>query len=171
MQIGYAFRELERFVGREHTARAFSSVGSAKHGPRRGNNARLYRNALASGVNDVLTTYEANILRLEQDILRGALPALPAALESALSVYTELLPALWAGTVEPVAHSGVPALGIGIEVLGVFSTPAGSRFRREALFPSPSFRPAFVAGHPPRLVSTAPALLNPPPVIATATPL
>jgi|TARA_B110000971_G_scaffold167576_1_gene171805 gamma-tubulin complex component 4 len=105
VQIGYAFRELERFVGREHTASALSAVGAAKDGPRRGNNGSLYRNALASGVNDVLTTYEANILRLEQDILRGALPALPAALESALSVYTELLPALWAGTVEPVAHS------------------------------------------------------------------
>ena len=33
VQIGYAFRELERFVGREHTASALSAVGGCQRRP------------------------------------------------------------------------------------------------------------------------------------------
>ena len=105
VQIGYAFRELERFVHREYETSALSAVGASNAGPRRGNNGSLYRNALASGVNSVLEKYESVILRLEQDILRGAVPALPAALESALSEYALLLPSIWSTTIEPIASS------------------------------------------------------------------
>ena len=73
----------------------------------------LYRRALAAGVSDVLAAYESAILRLEQDILRGVTPALPAALESALSGFALVLPALHV-TLRPVIErpdlKGAPLL-------------------------------------------------------------
>ena len=102
--VGYAFRELESFVRRENEAGALAAVGAETLGPRRGHGGSLYRRALASGVADVLTDYESAILKLEQDILRGIVPALPAALESALSEFSLVLPSLWA-VIEPVADA------------------------------------------------------------------
>ena len=102
--VGYAFRELESFVRRENEAGALAAVGAETLGPRRGHDGSLYRRALASGVADVLTDYESAILKLEQDILRGIVPALPAALESALSEFSLVLPSLWA-VIEPVADA------------------------------------------------------------------
>ena len=37
-----------------------------------GHSGSLYRRALAAGVSEVLVSYESAILRLEQEILRGA---------------------------------------------------------------------------------------------------
>jgi gamma-tubulin complex component 4 len=102
--IGYAFRELESFVQRENEAGALAAVGAETLGPRRGNDGSLYRRALASGVADVLTRYESAILKLEQDILRGIVPALPAALESTLCEFALVLPSLWA-VIQPVADA------------------------------------------------------------------
>ena len=102
--IGYAFRELESFVQRENEAGALAAVGAETLGPRRGNDGSLYRRALASGVADVLTHYESAILKLEQDILRGIVPALPAALESTLCEFALVLPSLWA-VIQPVADA------------------------------------------------------------------
>ena len=101
---GYAFRELESFVQRENEAGALAAVGAETLGPRRGNDGSLYRRALASGVADVLTHYESAILKLEQDILRGIVPALPAALESTLCEFALVLPSLWA-VIQPVADA------------------------------------------------------------------
>ena len=64
----------------------------------------LYRSALAAGSPDVLATYESAILKLEQDILRGIVPALPAALESTLCEFALVLPSLWA-VIQPVADA------------------------------------------------------------------
>ena len=101
---GYAFREIECFVRRENEASALAAVGAETLGPRRGHDGSLYRRALASGVADVLTDYESAVLKLEQDILRGIVPALPAALESALSEFALVLPSLWA-VIEPISNS------------------------------------------------------------------
>lgn len=123
VSLGYAFRCLEAFVRSENeagtlaavgaTAAGATGVGSARAGsnPGRGNSGgssgsggSLYRRALAAGVSEVLGSYEAAILRLEQDILRGVTPAMPAALESALSGFALVLPALHA-TLRPVIES------------------------------------------------------------------
>ena len=92
--LGYAFRCLESFVARENDAGTLAAVGAEASTSGRGESERgrgvgaggsLYRRALAAGVSEVLVAYEAAILRLEQDVLRGVTPALPAALESALA--------------------------------------------------------------------------------------
>ena len=99
VSLGYAFRCLERFVAREDEAG--TTMATLPSGPEASfafnapaSGGSLYRRALAAGVSDVLAAYESAILRLEQDILRGVTPALPAALESALSGFTLVLPAL-----------------------------------------------------------------------------
>ena len=117
VSLGYAFRCLERFVAREDeagtTAATAPSDGThfAFNTPASGGS--LYRRALAAGVSEVLASYECAILRLEQDILRGVTPALPAALESALSGFALVLPALHA-TLRPVIErpdlKGAPLL-------------------------------------------------------------
>lgn len=96
--IGYAFKCLEGFVARENEA-CLGDATSEKTG-----GGSLYRRALATGVAEVLGSYEAAILRLEQDVLRGVTPAVPAALESALSGFALVLPALHA-TLRPVIES------------------------------------------------------------------
>lgn len=102
VSLGYAFRCLEAFVSRENEAGTLAAVGSTSGGG--GGGGSLYRRALAAGVSEVLGSYEAAILRLEQDILRGVTPAMPAALESALSGFALVLPALHA-TLRPVIES------------------------------------------------------------------
>lgn len=102
VSLGYAFRCLEAFVSRENEAGTLAAVGSTPGGG--GGGGSLYRRALAAGVSEVLGSYEAAILRLEQDILRGVTPAMPAALESALSGFALVLPALHA-TLRPVIES------------------------------------------------------------------
>ena len=115
--LGYAFRCLESFVARENDAGTLAAVGAEASTSGRGESERgrgvgaggsLYRRALAAGVSEVLVAYEAAILRLEQDVLRGVTPALPAALESALASFAIVLPALHA-TLAPVIDSdGAP---------------------------------------------------------------
>ena len=110
VSLGYAFRCLEAFVARENEAGNLAAVGGSSPdggsigGGGGGGGGSLYRRALAAGVAEVLASYEAAILRLEQDILRGVTPAMPAALESALSGFALVLPALHA-TLRPVIES------------------------------------------------------------------
>ena len=91
VSLGYAFRCLERFVADEGESGVLAAVGGSSRSDGGGS---LYRRALAAGVGEVLSSYEAAVLRLEQDVLRGATPALPAALESALSSFALVLPSL-----------------------------------------------------------------------------
>ena len=118
VSLGYAFRCLERFVAREDEAG--TTMATLPSGPDASfafnapaSGGSLYRRALAAGVSEVLATYESAILRLEQDILRGVTPALPAALESALSGFALVLPALHV-TLRPVIErpdlKGAPLL-------------------------------------------------------------
>ena len=118
VSLGYAFRCLERFVAREDEAG--TTMATLPSGPEASfafnapaSGGSLYRRALAAGVSDVLAAYESAILRLEQDILRGVTPALPAALESALSGFALVLPALHV-TLRPVIErpdlKGAPLL-------------------------------------------------------------
>lgn len=118
VSLGYAFRCLERFVAREDEAG--TTMATLPSGPDASftfnapaSGGSLYRMALAAGVSEVLATYESAILRLEQDILRGVTPALPAALESALSGFALVLPALHV-TLRPVIErpdlKGAPLL-------------------------------------------------------------
>ena len=118
VSLGYAFRCLERFVAREDEAG--TTMATLPSGPDASfafnapaSWGSLYRRALAAGVSEVLATYESAILRLEQDILRGVTPALPAALESALSGFALVLPALHV-TLRPVIErpdlKGAPLL-------------------------------------------------------------
>ena len=110
VSLGYAFRCLEAFATREgSTSGADLATGRPLSGApppveRRAAPPSLYRRALAAGVGEVLATYESAILRLEQDVLRGVVPALPAALESALAEFAVVLPALHE-TLAPVMAS------------------------------------------------------------------
>ena len=110
VSLGYAFRCLEAFATREgSTSGADLATGHPLSGApppveRRAAPPSLYRRALAAGVGEVLATYESAILRLEQDVLRGVVPALPAALESALAEFAVVLPALHE-TLAPVMAS------------------------------------------------------------------
>ena len=101
VSLGYAFRCLERFVADEGESGVLAAVGGSSRSDGGGS---LYRRALAAGVGEVLSSYEAAVLRLEQDVLRGATPALPAALESALSSFALVLPSLRA-VLRPVMES------------------------------------------------------------------
>ena len=126
VSMGYAFRCLEEFVEREDRAGTYAAVGNADagfsldDGVERGTGrsissggGSLYRHALAAGVSEVLGAYEGAILRLEQDILHGITPAMPAALECALAGFALVLPALHA-TLRPIIESdggGRPGCG------------------------------------------------------------
>ena len=129
---GYAFRELESFVQRENEASALAAVGAETLSARRRHAGSLYRRALASGVADVLTEYESAILKLEQDILRGIVPALPAALESALSEFALVLPSLWA-VIEPVSDANTLKGAALLHHLRAASLAAGAPALEKAL--------------------------------------
>ena len=111
VSLGYAFRCLEAFATREGSTSGGADLatgrplsGAPPPVERRAAPPSLYRRALAAGVGEVLATYESAILRLEQDVLRGVVPALPAALESALAEFAVVLPALHE-TLAPVMAS------------------------------------------------------------------
>ena len=160
--LGYAFRCLESFVARENEAGTLAAVGAEASTSGRGERERgrgtgaggsLYRRALAAGVSEVLVAYEAAILRLEQDVLRGVTPALPAALESALASFAIVLPALHA-TLAPVIDSDGAPPDHPPRV-----RPARSRTRRafesfpeKTVIPGTLTRPIFPSPPPYRIV-------------------